>query len=61
MKKTIITLLSLLSPAFAEQVTVLGINDMHANIDSMPPAVGVMNRSDDIAVWFALSPPEINL
>ena len=26
-----------------------------------PPAVGVMNRSDDIAAWFALSPPEINL
>lgn len=32
-----------------------------APVACMPPAVGVMNRSDDIAAWFALSPPEINL
>lgn len=36
MKKTIFTLLSLLTSAFAEQVTILGVNDMHANIDGMP-------------------------
>jgi len=37
MKKThLISLLALLSTAFAEQITVLGINDMHANIDGMP-------------------------
>ncbi len=37
MKKSILlSLVGLLSSAFAEQVTVLGINDMHANIDSVP-------------------------
>ena len=36
MKKTIFTLFSLLGTAFAEHVTVLGVNDMHANIDGMP-------------------------
>ena len=36
MKKTVFTLLSLLGTALAEQVTVLGVNDMHANIDGMP-------------------------
>lgn len=35
-KSVLLTLAGLLSSAFAEQVTVLGINDMHANIDSMP-------------------------
>lgn len=32
----ILSFLALLSTAFAEQVTILGINDMHANIDGMP-------------------------
>lgn len=32
----LLSLVGLLSSAFAEQVTVLGINDMHANIDSVP-------------------------
>mgnify|MGYP003306425034 FL=1 len=37
MKKShFLTLLALLGTAFAEQVTILGINDMHANIDGMP-------------------------
>ena len=37
MKKAhFLTLLALLGTAFAEQVTILGINDMHANIDGMP-------------------------
>ena len=37
MKKSIfLSLLSLLGSAFAEQITILGINDMHANIDGMP-------------------------
>ena len=37
MKKSLfLTVLSLLSSAFAEQITILGINDMHANIDSIP-------------------------
>ena len=37
MKKSILlSLVGLLSSAFAEQVTVLGINDMHANIDGVP-------------------------
>ena len=37
MKKTIFfPLLSLLGSAFAEQVTILGINDMHANVDNLP-------------------------
>ena len=35
-KSLFLTVLSLLSTAFAEQVTILGINDMHANIDGMP-------------------------
>lgn len=35
-KSLFLTVLSLLSTAFAEQVTILGINDMHANIDSVP-------------------------
>ncbi len=37
MKKSILlSLVGLLGSAFAEQVTILGINDMHANIDSVP-------------------------
>ncbi len=37
MKKTLfLPLLSLLGTAFAEQITVLGINDMHANVDNVP-------------------------
>ncbi|MBQ2380834.1 MAG: bifunctional metallophosphatase/5'-nucleotidase [Akkermansia sp.] len=37
MKKALfLPLLSLLGSAFAEQITILGINDMHANIDSVP-------------------------
>ena len=36
MKLPFISLLALLGTAFAEQVTILGINDMHANIDGMP-------------------------
>ncbi len=37
MKKTcFFSLLALLGTALAEQVTILGINDMHANIDSVP-------------------------
>ena len=37
MKKShFLSLLALLGTAFAEQVTILGINDMHANIDGMP-------------------------
>jgi 5'-nucleotidase len=37
MKKTsFFSILALLSTAFAEQVTILGVNDMHANIDGMP-------------------------
>ena len=37
MKKTfLLSLIGLLGSAFAEQVTILGINDMHANIDAMP-------------------------
>lgn len=37
MKKSLfLSFLALLGTAFAEQVTVLGINDMHANIDGMP-------------------------
>lgn len=37
MKKTLLFFLAgLLGSAFAEQITVLGINDMHANIDAMP-------------------------
>ena len=37
MKKShFLTLLALLGTAFAEQVTILGIKDMHANIDGMP-------------------------
>ena len=36
MKKSIfLSLLSLLGSAFAEQITILGINDMHANIDGV--------------------------
>ena len=35
-KSRFLTLLALLGTAFAEQVTILGINDMHANIDGMP-------------------------
>ena len=35
-KPRFLTLLALLGTAFAEQVTILGINDMHANIDGMP-------------------------
>ena len=35
-KSLFLTVLSLLSTAFAEQITILGINDMHANIDSVP-------------------------
>ncbi len=35
-KAKFLSLLALLGTAFAEQVTVLGINDMHANIDGMP-------------------------
>ena len=37
MKKTsFFSLLAMLGTAFAEQVTILGVNDMHANIDGMP-------------------------
>ena len=37
MKKShFLSLLALLGTAFAEQVTILGVNDMHANIDGMP-------------------------
>lgn len=37
MKKSIFfSLIGLLGTAFAEQITILGINDMHANIDSVP-------------------------
>ena len=37
MKKSFfLPLLSLLGTAFAAQITILGINDMHANIDSVP-------------------------
>lgn len=37
MKKSILlSLVGLLGTAFAEQITILGINDMHANIDGMP-------------------------
>lgn len=37
MKKSLfLSFLALLGIAFAEQVTILGINDMHANIDGMP-------------------------
>jgi len=37
MKKShFLSFLALIGTAFAEQVTVLGINDMHANIDGMP-------------------------
>ncbi len=35
-KAHFISFFALLGTAFAEQITVLGINDMHANIDSMP-------------------------
>ncbi len=35
-KTSFLSFLALLGTAFAEQVTVLGINDMHANIDGMP-------------------------
>ena len=35
-KKLFLPLLSLLSSAFAEQITILGINDMHANVDNLP-------------------------
>ncbi|MBO5684895.1 MAG: bifunctional metallophosphatase/5'-nucleotidase [Akkermansia sp.] len=37
MKKSVfLSLLIMLGSAFAEQVTILGVNDMHANIDGMP-------------------------
>ncbi len=37
MKKSLfLAVLSLLSTAFAEQITILGINDMHANVDNLP-------------------------
>ena len=37
MKKSVfLSLVSLFGSAFAEQVTVLGINDMHANVDNLP-------------------------
>ncbi len=37
MKKSLfLSFLALLGTVFAEQVTILGINDMHANIDGMP-------------------------
>ena len=36
MKKLIVVLLCLLGIVYAEQVTVLAINDMHANIDRLP-------------------------
>ncbi len=37
MKKAyLFSLLALLGTAFAEQITILGINDMHANIDGVP-------------------------
>ncbi len=36
MKLSVISLLAALSSAFAAQVSVLGINDMHADIDSLP-------------------------
>ena len=35
-KASFLSLLAFFGTAFAEQVTVLGINDMHANIDGMP-------------------------
>lgn len=35
-KTSFLSLLAMFGTAFAEQVTVLGINDMHANIDGMP-------------------------
>ncbi len=35
-KTRFLSLLAMFGTAFAEQVTVLGINDMHANIDGMP-------------------------
>lgn len=35
-KSCLFSLLALLGSAFGEQVTILGINDMHANIDGMP-------------------------
>ena len=35
-KMHFLSLLALLGTAFAEQVTILGVNDMHANIDGMP-------------------------
>lgn len=35
-KPHFLSFLALLGTAFAEQVTILGINDMHANIDGMP-------------------------
>ena len=35
-KSVLLSLVGLLGSAFAEQVTVLGINDMHANIDGVP-------------------------
>lgn len=35
-KHLIVSLLAMLGTAFAEQVTLLGINDMHANIDNLP-------------------------
>ena len=36
MKLPLITLLTMLGSAFAAQVNILGINDMHANIDELP-------------------------
>ena len=35
-KSVILSLLSLLGTALAEQITILGINDMHANVDNLP-------------------------
>ncbi len=35
-KSCLLSILALLGSAFGEQVTILGINDMHANIDGMP-------------------------
>ena len=43
-KTTILSLLALLGTAFAEQVTILGINDMHANIDNLPHLAGFLKK-----------------
>ena len=50
MKKSFfLPLLSLLSTAFAEQITILGINDMHANIDSVPQLVTCVQQEREKA------------